>query len=191
MSKLVIFQKFPFRQDAKDEWTDLRASLTANLNELVRDSKKLNGYNDFSVTLKEEGESKSNPQCRAIHKLCTLAIPALGKEHSTDYALDDVKKFFKIEFGFTREPTDFEASLMVMSVSSKLDEKQKKRAFAFAKKMMQPMMQPRPFASATKSEMMGLITKIEIWATERGHEEVKLTNNDRLDMVRYFDKLNK
>lgn len=84
-----------------------------------------------------------------------------------------------------RDPTKFEAALMLKSINIALNEEERKEAFSFCKKIKQP----KSFADATKEEMMDLITQIEAWAVLEGWKDVFLESREIEALVQYYDKL--
>lgn len=137
----------------------------------------------FEVKFSDKKENKSWEQIKGIHLLCTKLIPHLSKEHHATYSLEDVKDYIKREFDYMRPSTKFEAALMLKSVGVKLNEEEKKEAFAFCKKIKQP----KSFADATKEEMIDLIKQIEAWAAEKGWDDVHLDQEEINNMVKFYE----
>ncbi len=135
----------------------------------------------FEVKFSDKKENKSWEQIKGIHLLCTKLIPHLSKEHATSYSLEDVKDYIKREFNYMRPSTKFEAALMLKSIGVKLEEGEKKEAFAFCKKIKQP----KSFADANKEEMINLITEVQVWAASKGWTDVYLEPEEikRLEMI--------
>lgn len=139
----------------------------------------------FEVKFSEIKEVKSNLQTRGIHLLCARLIPHLSIKHNAHYSLNDIKNYVKREFDYMRDPTKFEAALMLKSINIALNEEERKEAFSFCKKIKQP----KSFADATKEEMMDLITQIEAWAVLEGWKDVFLESREIEALVQYYDKL--
>lgn len=139
--------------------------------------------NSFEVKFSKKKKDKSWEQIKGIHLLCTKLIPHLQKEHDAQYSLEDIKDYIKNEFGYMRPSSKFEAALMLKSIGIKLNESDRKKAFAFCKTIKQP----KSFAEATWEEMIDLITRVEVWAAEKGWDDVYLESEEIKSMKQFYE----
>jgi len=160
---------------------------TGNFAELLREIEK----GDCEVEVKSL-ETKTWPQVKAVHQLCSLLAPRLTEAYGVKFDLAAAKLNVKGHFGYMRAATEKERlndALEMKAQFTGAGEKVTRKQFADWMAVSDAKTKPRSFADASKEEMIDLITKIEELGKTMGWEEVRLESAEKAAMVSYYDNL--
>lgn len=157
---------------------------------------RMPGNKNCHISFVEPEHEKTYEQLKGIHKLCALAKPYLEEWKGCSFDLKDVKKFMKYELDFVRDPSLEEIAWMIKSYEASLLPGDQAITSEFRKKLIQEckqFKQPKSFSTASKSEMMDLITSFEAFAAscdtasrKEKWEEVFLTNEEREQALKLY-----
>jgi len=156
-------------------------------NELIKYLQK--GLN-FTVKFSLDDEAKTYPQLKAIHKLCSLYANRLTETQGYKFSLEMAKESIKYRFNFLRLANDVEAFKEALKIRNEKEGLGKKMTFTefnfLVRKLQETLMLPRSFASATKEEMIELITNFEAMARDMGWHEIKIESKEMEELIKYY-----
>jgi hypothetical protein len=141
---------------------------------------------DLVLTLSPFKRTKTTEQLRAIYKLFQLALPHFQEWiPDVNWDLERIKEFAKIELDYTREPTEFEISMMIKASGYiPKDDTDKAKMAKFCRRMKQN----KSFADFTKEELYNFTREFEVWALSKGWEDVFLDDGEKKSLLGFNNK---
>lgn len=148
-----------FFQANKIQWGNLQIELGRQISQYLTCGK------DFKIDFTEVDKTKTNRQLKGIHRLCQLLALRLSEINGIRYSLENAKDWVKWNFNFTRDSTEDEA------LAEAINERNKKTGsgiklsrdefLLMVRSFEKELKKPRSFATASKEEMIDLISKIQ------------------------------
>lgn len=135
---------------------------------------------EFEVEFKKKVDPKTASQLNAVYKLFQLSLPHFQKwKPKENWTLEKIKEFAKAELGYKRPPTSFEVAMMIkQSGFVPKDEAEKKVMVNFCRKIDQNI----SFADFTKEQLYNFTREYEVWALEKGWQDVFLDDGDKKNL---------
>lgn len=149
-------------------------------NQVYFEAKNFCEKGEFEVEFKKLTKKKTVDQLRGVYKLFQLSAPHFQEwKPKESWTLDKIKEFAKAELGYKRPPTNFEVAMMIkQSGFTPKDEEERKAMINFCKKIDQNI----SFADFTKEQLYNFIKEYEVWALEKGWQDVFLDDVDKKNL---------
>lgn len=169
--------KFKFLKEDKVAWKRKLEQSVIPMIEKVLDGE----YGDLELTLSPFKRTKSFEQLKGVYKLFQLALPHFQKwKPNLTWNEELIKEFAKTELGYTREPTGFEISMMIKASGYiPKDAKDKSKMIKFCRRMRQN----KSFADFTKEELFNFTKEFEVWALNKGWDDVFLDDGEKKSLL--------
>lgn len=176
--------KFKFLKEDKVAWKRKLDQSVIPMIEKVLDGE----YGDLELTLNPFKRTKSFEQLKGVYKLFQLALPHFQKwMPDVNWTEELIKEFAKTELGCTREPTDFEIAIMIKALEANIvrqsGERLSKKERSDAIKVCRKMERNVSFADLTKEELYNFTKEFEVWALEKGWEDVFLDDGEKKSLL--------
>lgn len=186
VSELYLNMKLTFFQSDKSNWGNLQVTLSDVIRDFLACGK------DFEIEFSKVKASKTYDQLKAIHRLSQLLAARLTEVNGLKYSMENAKDWIKWEFGFTQPVSEEKAIAEAINERMKskdLGEKMtRKQFYNLVETFKQTLKEPRSFETATKEEMIELISKLEELGNKMGWNELKLTSDEMRALVKFYEE---
>lgn len=179
--------KIEFNQNNKSTFGNKQVEVSEEL------TKRMASGKDFNNIFEDAEQSKTSLQLRGIHQLCDLYAKRLTETQGKVFTRDMAKISIKYRLGFlelANEQEAFKEAMKIRMEKKALGVNMTIESFHYlVDKLQKTLLLPRSFKTATKDEMVKLITEFEDFAIKMNWHEIRLESREKEEMVKYYSNI--